>query len=102
MASTPRAHETREATTLEPVQLAAILASAVVVASMLSVEAGIAVALLELGLGVALGNVFSLHSQQCRDVVAAFPPIVLTSLAGWAVPPGLIPRPFRGSVRSAR
>ena len=28
MASTPRAHETREATTLEPVQLAAILASA--------------------------------------------------------------------------
>src|SRR3989441_8851410 len=87
MASTPRAHETREATTLEPVQLAAILASAVVVASMLSVEAGIAVALLELGLGVALGNVFSLHSQQWLDFVAAFASIVLTFLAGAEVDP---------------
>jgi len=87
MASTPRAHETREATTLEPVQLAAILAAAVVVASMLSVEAGIAVALLELGLGVALGNVFSLHSQQWLDFVATFASIVLTFLAGAEVDP---------------
>ena len=46
---------------MEPVQLAAVLAAAIAAASMVSVEAGVAVALVELGLGVALGNVFSLH-----------------------------------------
>jgi hypothetical protein len=46
---------------MEPVQLAAILATVVVVASMLSVELGIAVALFELGLGVIVGNVFDLE-----------------------------------------
>ncbi len=45
---------------MEPVQLAAVLAAAVVLASMLSVELGISVALLELGLGVVVGNVFGL------------------------------------------
>ena len=48
---------------MEPVQLAAILAAVVVLASMLSVELGIAVALFELGLGVVVGNVFDLHSR---------------------------------------
>ena len=45
---------------MEPVQLAAILAGAVLIASMVSVEAGISVALIELALGVVLGNVFNL------------------------------------------
>ena len=45
---------------MEPVQLAAILAAVVVLASMVSVELGIAVALFELGLGVVVGNVFGL------------------------------------------
>jgi hypothetical protein len=49
---------------VEPVQLAAVLAAVVVLASMLSVELGVAVALLELGLGVVVGNVFDLHSQE--------------------------------------
>jgi hypothetical protein len=48
---------------MEPVQLAAILAAVVVLASMLSVELGIAVALFELGLGVVVGNVFDLHHR---------------------------------------
>jgi Kef-type K+ transport system membrane component KefB len=72
---------------VEPVQLAAILAAAVVVASVLSVEAGIAVALFELGLGVVLGNVFTLHSQQWLDFIASFASIVLTFLAGAEVDP---------------
>jgi Kef-type K+ transport system membrane component KefB len=72
---------------VEPVQLAAVLAAAVVVASMLSVEAGIAVALFELGLGVVLGNVFTLHSQQWLDFIASFASIVLTFLAGAEVDP---------------
>jgi Kef-type K+ transport system membrane component KefB len=72
---------------MEPVQLAAILAAAVLVASILSVELGLAVALFELGLGVVLGNVFDLHSQEWLDFIAAFASIVLTFLAGAEVDP---------------
>ena len=46
---------------MEPIQVAAVLAAVVVLASMLSVELGISVALFELGLGVVLGNVFGLE-----------------------------------------
>jgi Kef-type K+ transport system membrane component KefB len=73
---------------MDPVQLAAILAAVVVLASMLSVELGIAVALFELGLGVVVGNVFDLQSQEWLDFIAAFASIVLTFLAGLEVDPG--------------
>jgi Kef-type K+ transport system membrane component KefB len=72
---------------MEPIQLAAVLAAAVLVASMLSVEFGLAVALFELGLGVLVGNVFDLHSQEWLDFIAAFASIVLTFLAGAEVDP---------------
>jgi len=73
---------------MEPVQLAAVLAAIVLLASMLSVELGIAVALFELGLGVVAGNLFDLHSQEWLDFVASFGSIVLTFLAGLEVDPG--------------
>lgn len=41
---------------MEPVQLAAILSGAVLLASMVSVEIGVSVALIELALGVVLGT----------------------------------------------
>ena len=73
---------------VDPIQLAALLAAAAVVASMLSVELGIAVALLELGLGVLLGNVFDLNASEPWLVfVASFASIVLTFLAGAEVDP---------------
>jgi Kef-type K+ transport system membrane component KefB len=72
---------------MEPVQLAAVLAAVVLLASMLSVELGIAVALFELGLGVVVGNVFDLHSQEWLDFIASFASIVLTFLAGLEVDP---------------
>jgi hypothetical protein len=50
---------------VDSVQLAATLAGVVLVASMLSVELGVTVALLELTLGVFAGNVFPLQSQEC-------------------------------------
>lgn len=57
-------------------------------ASMLSVELGISVALLELGLGVAAGNVFGLDSNSDWLVfIASFASIVLTFLAGAEVDP---------------
>jgi Kef-type K+ transport system membrane component KefB len=73
---------------MEPVQLAAVLAGVVVLASMLSVELGISVALLELGLGVVAGNVFGLDPNADWLVfVANFASIVLTFLAGAEVDP---------------
>jgi hypothetical protein len=83
---------------LEPVQLAAVLAAVVVLASMLSVELGVAVALLELGLGVAAGNVFDFHSQQWLDFIASFASIVLTFLAGLEVEPAYFRERFGASV----
>jgi Kef-type K+ transport system membrane component KefB len=73
---------------VSPVELAAVLAATVLVASMLSVELGISVALLELALGVVAGNV--LHLDPNTDwlvFVATFASIVLTFLAGAEVDP---------------
>jgi hypothetical protein len=50
---------------VETVQLAAVLAVVVVLASMISVELGLSVAHVELGLGVAAGNLFDLDSGVC-------------------------------------
>jgi Kef-type K+ transport system membrane component KefB len=73
---------------VDPIQLAAILAGAALVASMASVEVGISVALLELALGVTLGNAFSLDPDQSWLVfLASFASVVLTFLAGAEVDP---------------
>jgi Kef-type K+ transport system membrane component KefB len=83
---------------VEPVQLAAVLAAVVLVASMLSVELGVTVALPELTLGVVVGNVFDLSSQGWLDFIAAFASIVLTFLAGMEVDPAYMRRRFEASV----
>jgi Kef-type K+ transport system membrane component KefB len=73
---------------MSPNELAAILAGAVVVASMVSVEVGVSVALVELGFGVVVGNAFSLDPNASWLVfVASFASIVLTFLAGAEVDP---------------
>jgi Kef-type K+ transport system membrane component KefB len=65
---------------------------------MLSVELGIAVALFELGLGVVVGNVFDLHSQDWLDFIASFASIVLTFLAGLEVEPAYFRERFAASM----
>jgi Kef-type K+ transport system membrane component KefB len=73
---------------MEPVQLAAVLAAVVVLASMISVEVGLSVALIELGLGVVVGNAFGLDpNAEWLAFVATFASIVLTFLAGAEVDP---------------
>jgi Kef-type K+ transport system membrane component KefB len=73
---------------MDSVQLAAILAGAVLVASITSVEVGVSVALIELALGVVLGNTFSLNPDQSWLVfIASFASVVLTFLAGAEVDP---------------
>jgi Kef-type K+ transport system membrane component KefB len=83
---------------VEPVQLAAILAAVVVVASLVSVELGVTVALLELTLGVVVGNVFELGSAGWLDFVAKFASIVLTFLAGMEVDPDYMRRRLSASL----
>jgi Kef-type K+ transport system membrane component KefB len=84
---------------MEPVQLAAILAGAVLLASMVSVEIGISVALVELALGVALGNVFSLNPNASWLVfIASFASVVLTFLAGAEVDPDDFRERFGASI----
>jgi Kef-type K+ transport system membrane component KefB len=72
---------------MSPVQLAAVLAAVVLVASIVSVELGVTVALIELALGVVAGNAFHLHTQEWLDFIAKFASIVLTFLAGMEVDP---------------
>jgi Kef-type K+ transport system membrane component KefB len=83
---------------VEPVQLAAILAVVVVVASMVSVELGVTVALLELTLGVVVGNVFDLGGAGWLDFIAKFGSIVLTFLAGMEVDPDYMRRRLSASL----
>jgi Kef-type K+ transport system membrane component KefB len=73
---------------MEPVQLAAILMGAALLASMVSVKVGVSVALIELAFGVGLGNVFNLNPDQSWLVlIASFASVVLTFLAGAEVDP---------------
>jgi Kef-type K+ transport system membrane component KefB len=73
---------------MDPVQLAAVLVALVVLSSMISVELGLSVALIELGLGVVAGNVLELDpDEEWLAFVATFASIVLTFLAGAEVDP---------------
>jgi Kef-type K+ transport system membrane component KefB len=84
---------------MDAVQLAAVLAAVVVVASMISVELGISVALLELTLGVVTGNLFHLNpNMPWLTFVASFASIVLTFLAGAEVDPDDFRERFGASV----
>jgi Kef-type K+ transport system membrane component KefB len=84
---------------MSPVELAALLAVVVVVASMISVEVGISVALIELALGVVVGNVFDVNvNTDWLVFVANFASIVLTFLAGAEVDPDDFKERFGASV----
>jgi Kef-type K+ transport system membrane component KefB len=82
---------------MDAIQLAALLSGLILVASIASVELGVTVALIELTLGVAAGNLFDLHSQEWLDFLAAFASIVLTFLAGMEVDPAYLRRRAKAS-----
>jgi Kef-type K+ transport system membrane component KefB len=83
---------------LDATQLAAVLAVVVLLASVVSVELGVTVALIELTLGVVAGNAFDLQSQDWLDFIAQFASIVLTFLAGMEVDPAYMRRRLTASV----
>jgi Kef-type K+ transport system membrane component KefB len=98
MASTERQTDGKWRPRVSPIELAAVLAAVVVVASMVSVELGITVALIELTLGVVVGNVFDLGTAEWLDFVAKFASIVLTFLAGMEVDPAYLRKRLSASL----
>jgi len=83
---------------LDAVELAAVLVSLALLASMVSIEVGVTVALVELTFGVVAGNAFDLQSQDWLTFVAAFASIVLTFLAGMEVDPKYMRRRLGASL----
>jgi len=66
--------------------------------SLLSVEMGISVALIEIVLGVVAGNLLSVHTTPWIDYLAGFGSIVLTFLAGAEVDTDVLRDQFRASL----
>jgi Kef-type K+ transport system membrane component KefB len=78
--------------------VAAILAAAILAASTISVEIGISVALVELTLGVVVGNAFDLSVPDWLTFIGTFAGIVLTFLAGAEVDVPQFKREWKASL----
>src|SRR5438093_1726965 len=83
---------------MSDIAVAAVLAGAVLVASMVSVEAGLAVALIELVAGFALRNSLGLDVPSWLNFVGTFAGVVLTFLAGAEVDAPQFRREWRASL----
>jgi Kef-type K+ transport system membrane component KefB len=78
--------------------LAAVLAVTILLASTISIELGLSVALIELAAGVAVGIVFTLSIPDWLSFVGSFAGIVLTFLAGTEVDVPQFRREWRASL----
>jgi len=67
---------------MSDIAVAAVLAGAILLASMVSVEAGLSVALIELVGGFVVGNALSLSIPSWLSFIGTFSGVVLTFLAG--------------------
>jgi Kef-type K+ transport system membrane component KefB len=78
--------------------VAMVLAVVVLAASMLSVELGLSVAVIEICLGVAVGNTLHLSTPDWLVFLASFGSVVLTFLAGAEVDPGELRETWKASL----
>jgi len=83
---------------MSDIAVAALLAGTVLVASMVSIEIGLSVALIELFGGFVVGNAFSLDVPSWLTFVGSFAGIVLTFLAGAEVDVPQFRREWKASV----
>jgi Kef-type K+ transport system membrane component KefB len=83
---------------MENLIVAAIAGALILLASMVSVEFGLSVAITEIIAGVIAGNFLGLHTTPWMDFLAGFASIVLTFLAGTEVDPGLLREKWRESL----
>jgi Kef-type K+ transport system membrane component KefB len=80
------------------IALAAVLAITILIASMVSIEIGISVALIELAAGVLVGNIFTITIPDWLSFIGTFAGIVLTFLAGAEVDVPQFRREWRASL----
>jgi Kef-type K+ transport system membrane component KefB len=78
--------------------LAALLAVTILIASTVSVEIGLSVALIELAAGVVVGNVFTVTVPDWLTFIGSFAGVVLTFLAGAEVDVPQFRREWRASM----
>lgn len=78
--------------------IASLAMALILAASMISVEIGISVAVIEILLGVVAGNFLGLRTTPWMDFLASFASIVLTFLAGAEVDPDLLRSKFKESM----
>ncbi len=73
-----------------PQSIAAVWIGLALIASLVSIRAGISVALIEILVGVAAGNAFDIHTNEWITFLAGFGSVVLTFLAGAEVEPQVL------------
>ena len=83
---------------MSDIAVAALLAGTILLASTVSIEIGISVALIELLLGVVVGNAFHLDVPSWLAFIGSFAGIVLTFLAGAEVDVPQFRREWRASL----
>lgn len=83
---------------MESLWIATMAGVLILLASMVSVEAGISVALIEITLGVIAGNFLGLQSPPWMDFLASFASILLTFLAGAEVDRQVLREKFKESL----
>jgi Kef-type K+ transport system membrane component KefB len=83
---------------LSDLAIAALLAATILAASMISVEVGFSVALIELAAGFIVGNAFSLSIPDWLTFIGSFAGVVLTFLAGAEVDVPQFRREWRASL----
>lgn len=74
--------ERNEGEAVDDLLIAVVAGTLILLSSMISVEFGVSVALVEIGFGVIAGNLLGLQSPAWMDFLASFGSIVLTFLAG--------------------
>jgi Kef-type K+ transport system membrane component KefB len=79
-----------------PLYVAMVLSILILLASRISVELGVTVAILEIALGVVAGNVLDIAPLRWLNFLAAFGSVVLTFLAGAEVDPGVLRAKAKG------
>ena len=83
---------------MENLVIAAVASGLILLASMVSVELGISIAIIEILAGVLAGNLIGLHTTPWIDFLAGFASIVLTFLAGTEVDPDLLREKWKESI----
>jgi hypothetical protein len=83
---------------LSSIAIAAVLAATILLASTISVELGLSVALIELFAGVVVGNAFHVSVPDWLNFVGSFAGIVLTFLAGAEVDVPQFKREWKASL----